>query len=96
VAQLPRLKPRPTPPLQQGVELWACAVAAAQQQPEGFAQWLQGLQRHQTRLTPGRGREQGEMGGQEQAVICQLLQPDLRLCGSAVLERKPVASRQSL
>jgi hypothetical protein len=36
------------------------------------------------------------MGWQEQAVICQLLQPDLRLCGSAVLERKPVASRQSL
>jgi hypothetical protein len=72
----------------------AVGFSAAQQQPERFAERLQGAQGDQTRLAPGGEGEQGEVGRKQQGLLSQLAQPRERVGGGAMVQGQAVLCRQ--
>ncbi len=87
-------EPRSAPPVQEFAQCRAVGFSAAQQQPERFAQRLQGAQGDQTRLAPGGEGQQGEVGWQQQGLLSELTQPRERVGGGAVVQGQSVLCRQ--
>lgn len=75
-----------TPPLQQGRQLGGIGFAAAQQQPEGFAEGVERVQGLQAGSAPGREGEQGEMGWQQEGAQLQQGQPGRGITGGTAVQ----------